>query len=64
MQAAVSGCEQLLIATLNMPSRWDMAESVLKTIRGWGVDTDDPHVVARVLMSFHRDERAPDYWDD
>jgi hypothetical protein len=64
VQAAVAGCECLLLATLNMPSRFDMAERVFRTIRGWGVNTDDPHVRARVFMSLERDERPVDYWDE
>jgi hypothetical protein len=60
VQAAVADCEQLLLAPLNMPSRHEMAEHVLRTISGWGIDTDDPHVRVRVMTSImHPDEDNP-----
>jgi hypothetical protein len=64
VQAAVAGCEELLLARLNMPSRFDMAEYVFSRMRRRGVvDPDDPLVRARVFMSLEPDERALDYWD-
>lgn len=60
VQTTVAGCKLLLIATPSISSQFEMAEHVLRSIRGWGIDTNDPRVRARVFMSLDPDpdERA------
>ncbi len=58
-----------MLAVIELPSRAQRIQFVLRTIKGWGVNTDDPEVFSRVYMSFmeadeDRERRREIYGDD
>ena len=57
--------EELLLATVNMPSKHDIVEHVLSGMRERGIDADDPSLRARVIMSvFEPEDPFGPMWDD
>lgn len=65
MEQAVDGCKPMLIAPIEPPTKRERADFILRTIEGWGVDSDDPLVQARVRMSIESDPCGQaDGWDD
>jgi hypothetical protein len=65
IEQAVDGCKPVLIAPIEPPTKRERADFILRTIAGWGVDSDDPLVQARVWMSIETDSCGQaDGWDD
>lgn len=65
IEQAVNGCKPMLIAPIEPPTKRERADFILRTIKGWGVNSADPLVQAHVWTSIESDPCGlVDGWDD
>lgn len=64
LQEIVKDARRGLFAWPNLPNHREQTDAVLSVLRGWGIDTDDPHVWMNVRESLRCDDESDeDYWD-